>query len=663
MVGENLTPLKWNNESHKTFFKKFFLINLILSWCEQSCIFQYLSNLTLTGHPSILEGFSTKTTIANFLSHSNYIFGIFLGSILFSLLWMFVVWQLKNLVVSLTRISIASFLQTVNRGSFVVILGFTLSSIPFYSLDYLVTGPLGFVSQDTVFKKSIFDENQLKNPVAKLSPIITDENLNFNVSLFDRGRYLLFPEEHDKYSFEDLNYRGEKDWIRRSEKMANIVDSKGGFFSLSQIFKKQKSQPVNNVELQDIESNIYPQANFRLPEEENLNFNVDDQPENRFYNFYNLINFDSDSSDELPPIQNNFKKFNLSSFSGDFLRENSKIQANLEKKIKQKYYSNPIYKNLLALDIDLFLNRQPASWFLQGKHELDLYEKRQMLNSYYDSLRLYKDLPYSENFEDFFNGTKSFTNKIYNQQFKGTLRSVQSLFSLSASSTDFLSTKKNTVVSVLKYDQPLYESEFGFSPYHEEIPEIDSFYKNQNISRQNVSTNFLTKHFFTNNTQQVISLPTYAGWNADLRAFVITNKHKARVYAGSDIKLPPESDAQFNVRKPENEQLVSRIAPFPQKINFLVWPKSKDYFSFDKPEFPFTVLFKYITKDESFPSNFKSKPVADSIVDELPETENWYKLKLQSEKRSYLLFPSFAPKRGGFVWPGNLSFDFKNSIK
>ena len=667
MVRENLTPLKWNTESHKTFFKKFFLINLILSWCEQSCIFQYLSNLTLTGHPSILEGFSTKTTLASFFSHSNYIFGIFLGSILFSILWMFVIWQLKNLVVSLTRISLASFIQTVNRGSFVVILGFTLSSIPFYSLEYLVTGPLGFISQDNVFKKTIFDENQIKDPLAKLNAVIDDENLNFNVSLFDRGRYLLFPEANDHYSFEDLNYRGEKDWITRSEKMTNSTNSKGSFFSLSKIFKKQKSQP--NVELQSAESNIYRQANFRFPEKEDFNVDVDDEPENRFDNFYNLINFES--SDKLSIIQNDFKKFSLFSFSTDFLRENSTIEANLEKKIKQKYYSNPIYKNLLALDIDLFLSRQPASSFLQGEHELDLYEKRQILNSYYDSLRLYKDLPYSEKFEDFFNGTKSFTNKIYNQQFKGTLRSIQRLFSLSATSTDFIFTKTNSFNSVLKYDQPLYESQFNFSPYHEEIPEIDSFYKNQKISSGTRET--MSNQFLTNFLAQFISKPLYAGWDENLRKFVITNKLLPRVYSGYEINLPQEWDAQFNVLTQERPQLAPQKATWTaedlsklrvtnsQKINFTVWPKSKDNFNFDKPELPFTVLFKSITKDESFPSNFKSQSIADQIVDALPETQKT--LKLETEKRSYLLFPDLAPKRGGFVWPGNLNFNFKNIFK
>ena len=36
----------------------------------------------------------------------------------------------------------------------------------------------------------------------------------------------------------------------------------------------------------------------------------------------------------------------------------------------------------------------------------------------------------NESFENFFEGSKSFTNKVYNQQFKGTLRPLRRLFSL-----------------------------------------------------------------------------------------------------------------------------------------------------------------------------------------------------------------------------------------
>ena len=98
-----------------------------------------------------------------------------------------------------------------------------------------------------------------------------------------------------------------------------------------------------------------------------------------------------------------------------------------------------------------------------------------------------------------------------------------------------------------------------------------------------------------------------------------------------------------------------------QKINFTVWPRPKDDFDFDKPEAPFSVLFKYITKDDSLPSNLKIANV-ENIVN-ITETLSEKSLKPETEKDTYSQYADLAPKRGGFIWPGNFSFNFKNIIK
>lgn len=643
MVGENLTVLKWNNQSHKQFFQKFFITNLILSWCEQSCIFQYFSNLTLTGHSSILEGFSSKTVIASFFCHSNYILGIFLGSILFSLFWIFFIWQIKNIILSFTRISPASFVQTVNRGTFVIVLSFTLSSIPFYGLDYLFAGPLGFISQDYVFKNTFLDQNEIKDPIASGLPSDKKVSLNIDVSPFDRGRYLVFPEESDHYSFEDLNYRSEMDWTRRSEKESSITESKAGFFSIGKIFKKQKDQSVNNLVYQSPESINEAKSNFLLSQEEIMNYKIADSaiPEYRFNGWYNL---DSDNVPDLKDenIIDTYRQFNETSFSPDFLRENSVMEINIEKKIKQKYYSNPIYKNLLTLDIDLFLNRQPASWFLGPEHELDLHEKRQLLNSYYDSLRWYTKLPYAENFENFFNGTKSFTNKIYNQQFKGTLRSLRRLFCLTIISPDIISTKSNDFV--LKYDQPLYQGKLKFSPYHEEIPEIELFDKKQNNSPngEKISNPFL---------KDFISKPLYTGWDDNLRKFVITNKLLPRSVTGYEMNRSPNWDNKFSIEKSNKLKFNAGNS---ETIYFSVWPKIKNNKLQEKV--PFTFLFSNNTPDSEI-----DKIGEYQVYNTLPS--NFEIVQKLSKPDSGFNFVDLAPKRGGFIWSGTIPFDFKNIFK
>jgi hypothetical protein len=652
MVRENLIVLNWNNDFHKTLFKKFFLSNLILSWCEQSCIFQYFSNITLTGHPSILEGFSTKTTLASFFSHTNYILGIFLGSIVFSVIWMFLILQIKNLILSLTRISPATFIQNLNRGTFIVVIGFSLSSIPFYGFDYLVTGPLGFVSQDNVFKNTFLGQNEINDPIQTIyNP--TKIPFDFDVSPFDRGRYLVFPERDDLYSFEDLNYRGELDWVSRFDKKSSIGHPKARFLSIGKFFKIEKKPDVNKGDIDSVKSHIYSESNSILPEKEILQFNEVSGLEERFDNWYDLQKNDRGSEmygEEFiddAELKSNAMFLNLDSFSSDFLRQDSLLEATIEKKIKQKYYSNPIYKNLLALDIDLFLNRQPNSSFLNRENELDLYEKRQILNSYYDSLRWYSKLPYYETFENFFDGTKSFSNKIYNQQFKGTLRSIRRLFFLSETSTDLISTKLNNFDFVLKYDQPLYESNLKFSPYHEEVKEIPEFgFLDQNFEAQNGQKNstLFLKDF--------ISKPLYAGWDENLRKFVITNKLLPRSIAGYEIPRSKDWYDKFSIPKTRKSQ-VHKIKS--KKIKFTVWPKSELEKMFNKgePELPFVVLFtKTIdTLDNytSLPSNLKNVK-KETDLDLLPSQK-----AITPTRQVYEL----APKRGGFVWPGKYPFDFQ----
>ena len=131
------------------------------------------------------------------------------------------------------------------------------------------------------------------------------------------------------------------------------------------------------------------------------------------------------------------------------------MNRNIDLKIKQKYYSNPIYKNLLTADIDLFLNRQPSKFKLSGNDEIDLYTKRRILSSYYDSLRDYSTLPYSNDFENFFDGSKSFSTKVYNQQFKGTLRSLCRLFSLTMDADSIIQNKnqngQNKTATIFSY--------------------------------------------------------------------------------------------------------------------------------------------------------------------------------------------------------------------
>ena len=429
-----------------------------------------------------------------------------------------------------------SIIQLINKTTFVLSLALSLSSIPFYGFDYLVTGPLGFVSQDVVFKNTIFDQTRIKDfpGIGLLSSAESSyKYVDIDVSPFDRGEYLAAPEldVQQALSFEDLNYRGEFEWTTRNDKVSGISDSRSGFFTLSKVFKKQKK---NQPELSSQSKlNETRELNTLISEKrEGLDVNsldLNSEITKRFVDWYDLIDQEINNQEKSQPYS---QLYNVS-FPSDYLRTESLIEKDIEQKIKNKYYSNPVYKTLLNLDVDFFLKRQPQKFKTSAEEEVDLYSKRRMIESYYDSLRDYSNLPYNKTFEEFFDGTKSFSNKVYNHQFKGTLRSVRRLFSLTL---DPESEKTTNIQRILKFDQPLYEfsDKPKFSPYHEELTD------------QSSDKNKLVSGFLSSQSQAFFNKPLYAGWDENLRKFVITNKFLPRTLAGYKVNIDNETRRAFS---------------------------------------------------------------------------------------------------------------------
>lgn len=625
MTQENLTELDgWIGENISK-YRNFFITSFVLAWCEQTSIFQYLGNLNLNPTASLLEVSSNLNTFNSFLIHTFYILGLLIGSIIFTILWGSILLQLKNLLIEFTPIFLSRFIQTVNTSSFIFAISLSLSSIPFYGLDYLLTKPLGFISQDSFFKNTIISQYNVRDSVKGLGISSRFTSLDIDIAPFDRGRYLIYPEKSIPFSFEDLNYRGESEWTNRYDKVSTITDSRASLLTLSKILKKNKSTESNvNSQHFGEDKNILPIKSKPLSSPTTYKTSLDSR-ESRFEDWYTL---DPDiSADGERPIESVFAEIQDTSFPLDFTRTRSLEFKNIDLKIKQKYYSNPIYKNLLALDIDLFLNRQSSKFKLNSDNEVDLYTRRRILNYYYDSLRQYMQLPYKNNFINFFDGTKSFTNKVYNQQFKGTLRSVCRLFSLTTDS------ERNSFSSetVLKYDQPLYT--FGnqekFKTFHEEldIPNASSPYLND-----------------------MVSGPVYAGWDEKLRKFIVTNKFLPRTLAGYKVNLSKEIQTKFQKSK------LSPLLDSNYKIKFTAWPLSKNIINKGKKEslIPFTTL--YIPR-----ANFEisGDPTLENLAS-LPS--NWETRNRKSDigigKIYENIFDYLAPNRGGFIWPGNQKVNF-----
>nr|YP_010704262.1 hypothetical protein RF1 [Micractinium simplicissimum]WCO87768.1 hypothetical protein RF1 [Micractinium simplicissimum] len=628
MIGEPLKELKgWFLPQYKTFF----ITSFILAWCEQTSIFQYLGNLTASSNVTLLESFSSSSPISSFFSHFIYILGISSGCFLFTFLWGFFFLQLKNTCLLYTPVFLSSFIQLVNKTTFVLALALSFTSIPFYGFDYLLTGPFGFVSQDTLFKNTMLDQRneKLKAPDIRLSDAETNyELIHIDVSPFDRGEYLLSSNTPAPLSFEDLNYRGEFDWTGRS-KYQGIADSRSSFFSLSKLFKKQnKSQSDSSSQTAVFE----PQERNKLLSEKDTSYNPADFESGResaelFKEKYDLPI--KQGTDDESAVITTYHEISLASFPEDYLRTKPAVEKGIEQKIKDKYYSNPVYKALLTLDIDLFLNRQPNTFQLSPEQENDLYIKRSILESYYNSLRDYSNVPYSETFEDFFDGAKSFSSKVYNQQFKGTLRSVRRLFSLTVNN-------ENIKERVLKFDQPLYSLSENqkFSPYHEEL-------ENQEILSQN-DLSFKPDG-------GLLAKPLYAGWDEHLRKFVITNKHLSRNLAGYQVANDPEVTRNFS----SNSFTKNELSSYKQgrKIKFTTWPLSMD--QIEREKIPSVLLYESLTAETQQRLN-----LLKTGLDTLPVNVKRYEFNQTLIKQDLDRFESLAPKRGGFIWPGNPKLNF-----
>nr|YP_004581371.1 hypothetical chloroplast RF1 [Schizomeris leibleinii]AEH05409.1 hypothetical chloroplast RF1 [Schizomeris leibleinii] len=162
---------------------------------------------------------------------------------------------------------------------------------------------------------------------------------------------------------------------------------------------------------------------------------------------------------------------------------------------RQHYDPNELWSKIMKMDVDLFINRQPSSHFLTNTEEKLLHLRRFLLFEHYDSLRWYTYMKNYRTMKNTIGGTKSFTSRLYNQQFKGTFHKVRHLFALTPSSSNG---------SLLKFDQPLYNNSNinnNVSLWHEEL--------DKNAFSQKIESNQNTLF-----TQKELDQPSYKEANS-----------------------------------------------------------------------------------------------------------------------------------------------------
>jgi hypothetical protein len=673
MVHERVIKIiDWNNRP--TIFKIFFL-NFILIWTEQSCIFQYLGNVTLSADSSLIESFSTNTFFSYLSTHLFYLVGLFFGSIFFNVV--FAVF-LKNFTEFLQiKLSIlrSTWIIRLNVSLLTLILTFTFTSIPFYGLDYLFAQPLGFISQDKAFKNTIFSPNEITDPFGILGGFSENLSLDTDVTTFDRGLYLKSPIFQ---TFEDLNYSGEYAATIRQGNIPLFDQYKEKARKIREILvKKSESDNENNLSTKTSNtkgttSNLVDYNSSTTKEKEKISF--------EYPTYYPIDKNIYISSNIQKRFENNYKEPSnvifenvlQGSLNNVFSDEKFTVAyPEIDKKLKQKYYANPVYKFLLSTDIDNFLKRQPSEHVLSPKEENDLYKKRLILGRYNDSLRFYNKLPYTDEFQHFFNGSKSFADRVYNQQFKGTLHIVRRLFSIS-----FDSETKNSQELIMKYDQPLFKKSknlFEIPIYHEELNLSKNINSSQKIKDYSNSIDSLriadssqsadSSQPLNSTTFELVSQsPLYVGWDEDLREILVTNRLLSRSVANYH-----QPQSVYSSSLSEQSENLLKDEPFTERkgIQFSTWPISINKLEDKNSNLILNSRLLFETKNSLERQNYNNLIPLFEYEDKESGISYYESLPNNVIKLASGIVDVIPPNRGGFIWPGTsaLKFSLKDVFK
>jgi hypothetical protein len=660
MVHERVIKIiDWNNQSALV---KIFFLNFILIWTEQSCIFQYLGNLNLDADASLLESSYGNTVFGFFSSHFFYLFGLFLGSICFNFLFAIILKNFTEFLQIKLSILRSTWIIRLNVTLLTLTLAFTFTSIPFYGLDYLLTQPLGFISQDKAFKNTIFSPNEITDPFGILGGFSENLSLDTDINSFDRGLYLKSPIFQ---TFEDLNYSGEYASTIRQGNIPLFDQYKEKARKIREILvKKSESETENNSLL----SNSNPKVNSSITTDLAGSY----RKETASFEYPTYYPIDKNiyiSSNIQKRFENNYKEPSnvifenvlQGSLNNVFSDEKFTVAyPDIDKKLKQKYYANPVYKFLLSTDIDNFLKRQPAEYLLSPKEETDLYKKRLILGRYNDSLRFYNTLPYTDEFQHFFNGSKSFADRVYNQQFKGTLHIVRRLFSISVDSEN-----KNPQELILKYDQPLFKSSKGLENiiYHEELKESrggDSV-SNKRGSRQPENNHSLNSPMF----ELVSQSPLYVGWDEDLRKIIVTNRLLSRSLANF---IQPQTISSYSTTQEirhKDKILFEEPIPGFKGIQFSTWPIPKNNLEDKNSNIIFNSRLLFETKISLEKLNYSNLLPLFEYEDKESGISYYEALPNNVIKLASGIVDVIPPNRGGFIWPGTsaLKFSIKDIFK
>ena len=568
----------------------------------------------------------TSSQFNSILINGSYIVGFFTGSCFFTFLFGYFALYLRQYWLEIASIGASKLINQVNVCLMTLILSFSFASIPYYGIDYLLMNSLGFIPQEKNLQNTVFSPNTVRDVEYFISPQIGDLSREADTTSFDRGFYL---NQQDLKSFEDLNYQGEYAWTAKADRRGSVLGNRYGNLlpGFSRLLGKDSSLDNVNESQSQISQKDFNKIIRKKPNESSSAkteiVEWDDSfmknKRSKLGDFYERISEDENLEETF------FKTFNIG--LSPFFQADSQDIPPVEKLLKKKFYNNPLYKSLLNLDIDSFISRQPKKYSLNSTEEFELFKKRQMLSNYYDTLREYSSLPNSSEFFDVFHGSKSYADRVYNQQFKGTLKIVRRLFSIAVDNEQ--NPEQNTV---LKFDQPLFtqKEEKNFIG-HEELNHLE---RKNNSNNSQLPFLELTK-----------PKPLYAGWDENKRILIITNRFLDRSLATTKLNLKSLKEKDT-----------------PTEISFTAWPLSK--ITLDKSKTKLNIPYHVMFESDSDPKNKlmieASKELMANEMFKDWEMTTWPKnIGPRTNDPSNLVDSIIPENRGGFLWPGSEKLKFQ----
>lgn len=693
-----------------------FSINFVLIWTDQSSFFPFFSNLSFHS--------GTNSIDFDLFDSKFYFYGVVFGCIFWTIFLSLFFVQLGAFLTRYTPLKFSYWIRGIHHFCLIGCLTLNLTSFGYYGLDYLVANPLGFVSQDSglqkvdVFKSSTQDA--YKGRLGRVGEKLIS-SIDIDLSLFDRGIYATGAGV--ELNFETLNYQQEYMWRTRVDRLSsrNVPKTKsivnkyltkklGPELKAQQSRRRQQKHQQYAQNAQKFETQvpqIKPQFEYQFQALESKNKLSDNLNSYDLSDYYKCLlerfiyDYTGEANRQDPQVPDlpDYDMIHFSAFSevmkygfdmfGLFFNEVEEDPVEFE--VKERYSENLVYRFLINLDISNLLQGLPKHHRLTSLDEIELFKKRFALSQYLDTLRAYSKLNVlniGDVFSPLFCGPKSYANRIYNQQFKGSLKIVERLFSIHLEDpknvprdTETSEKRENNVEryysdlylkmkkepSVLKFDQPLYK----YNKYNPmTVPKKSQAQKRQR--KRNGATEgeaSLKNSRFLKETNPV---PFFVGWNRNERKFVVTNRLLTRRKTLDEFRISPDLEPYFKDHKFEK---VTRFTAS-TKLDKLVWNRELQKFDTE-----------YITESNTFevipPIFFTTWPVSDVEAELFPLFSRLYRVPedlestnlfvylepdLEEEEIIYETLPSIvdrininnqtkllhslAPKRGGYIWPG-----------